>query len=157
MLVNEAKYGDYGEPQIWAHFEEEIGSKKFNKTMKEIQTKMKNTKWNLFNKYIQFNSDNLKISEAVINFCFTSFSFRAACNFLFSFSILTASSKHSIISVRINYNFMTKNWRFCILMNVLKNLGKNFQSETKGSSSVDQNIFCQQNAWQFYNQFFVYF
>ena len=44
MLVNEAKYGDYGEPQIWAHFEEEIGSKKFNHTMKEIQTKMKNTK-----------------------------------------------------------------------------------------------------------------
>ena len=44
MLTNELKYGDYGEPQIWAIFEEEIGSEKFNQTMKQIQTKMKNTK-----------------------------------------------------------------------------------------------------------------
>ena len=37
------------------------------------------------------------------------------------------------------------------------NFGKNFQSKTKGSSSVDQNIFFQQKHRQFYNQFYAYF
>lgn len=72
----------------------------------------------------------------MINFCFTSLSFRAACNFLFSFSILMASSKHSIILVRINYNFMKKMIKIgsflCILETVLKMLAKIFNPKQKG-------------------------